>query len=1848
MSVTTVAPIPPTTLLAIQPNALIVGVEGTISGVGSQLPAYLRDAVGRALPEVLRPLPAADQAMERWELLAQPATVLTGRTHSLPGGAQLLVLDPVPLGNTRAQEPFSGLPGQGVRLLESLHAGVLITGGGGRIEWVNQRFLDLLGFVREEVIGRSAGEFLTTTDPAAVVNLERAMEAGLPFATEIGSVTKAGARQWVDVRGEPVVDDHGRVTGHLMLFQDVDAEKRSAREQLREHIVYEAVLKGTGDGIYIHDLVTGQEQWLAGLRSLYGVPEKDPLPPMGDWLKRMPSDTAASVGRIAEAYREGRITSHMLEFPFQGYDGTTRWLLDRGQVLDRDAEGHPRTVLGVVSNTNAWKQDERKAQHEADLYRKALRGTGDGVWEMDLRTMEAHWGPGLERLLGLPDGAPKPGPQDWLERVPAATAHELLERGGAYRKGSIEKHSLEYPIQGYDGRVRWVMDRGRVLERDDQGLPIRLVGVVTDVTMMRRTEQRLAESEERMTALLQSLNQALMLEDEHNIIQLANPGFCALVDRQPEELIGHRSSELLGPDSDRLVEDPETFLRTIQQRLSERRPVEGDRIPLKDGRILERDYTPVELKDRSIGHLWIHRDITDRERLEQEVQGTKELLDGVVASLNNGIVVDLDGRLHLANNALCAIFGATCSPSDLIGIDCVRATADFAHLMCDPEAFLARTHELKHGRKPASGDLLHLKDGRIIERDFVPVDLADGSKVNVFSYRDMSEHHRLLQALQLSTDQLSQVMESMGAGLLMEDPLGRLLLTNAALVEQFALTEADRSTHEGRAHGLHAELMVRMADPTGYLDDLRADAQRGMPSSPRTIHLGSGRVLEYTYHPMPFTTGKGHLWTYTDITERHLLEQEKQDAVKTRERLLSALAEATGRLVLTHDVMAELPAIFEQVGTATEVHRVYLFENTLDPAGDTTASSQRIEWNSGVAEPQVNNPDLQNVPVELFEEFIAPMRAGEPFPRAVRDVQHELFRTTLEAQGIISILILPITVRGQFWGFIGFDDCLKERQWTTNELAVLRSLSAAIAAAVERHLLTQERDLELRAERAVNSLTRRIMGLQQTHEVYAAVVQEISTSVELEHCAFHETQRTPGGYRLLHTPAPETHPPGQAPSDEVMRLIDVALKDTTPDAARPIRLTDHGINGQQLHAIMPVTTGQDLLGFISASCKVDDARSDLLPRVLERAADAIAVKIMQVNAFQLVRQHDERTQRIINNMQLGLLEVDPDHRITAVNQKFIEMSGYVSEELLGRNLSAFPGVRHAAALFEQKRELRRHGVSDAYELDVRNAHDEVRHWFISGAPSFDQHGNHTGSVNVILDITDRKRMEQDLFEANIKARSSLQAKELFLANMSHEMRTPMNVVLGLCDALIRHEQRPEQLDQLRTVHQATRNLLAITNDILELSRAASGNIKLHPKPTSLRHLIEHIEKLFQPQARSKGIGLSATIDPALQHVHVLDAQRLDQVLVNLVGNAVKFTPQGHVTIGIKAGPVNAGMQRVVITVTDTGLGMSPTYQERLFEPFSRDPMIHGAEIEGSGLGLSICKHLMDLMGGSIQVDSAPGKGTVVDVGLDLAVASETATLNTPLKAPKETPLPKATVLLVEDSAFNRKVVAAMLKEQPIELLEVEHGAAALELMGHRKVDLVLLDLRMPVMDGHEFLQVLHDILRDPVPVLTLTAGDTTPEQEGMAGPWGARMLQKPFERHALLRHMAELLTPSGTEQDGVTRSTHRQSRWDRATLTSMVGDNPSLLNDIIGVFCQEAPRTLSELEQAASADDVTTLGALAHRIRPSLRMLGITDALGPIDELIMNGRNATGHARGRGLVAVIRRAVEEALTDITN
>jgi signal transduction histidine kinase/CheY-like chemotaxis protein len=391
----------------------------------------------------------------------------------------------------------------------------------------------------------------------------------------------------------------------------------------------------------------------------------------------------------------------------------------------------------------------------------------------------------------------------------------------------------------------------------------------------------------------------------------------------------------------------------------------------------------------------------------------------------------------------------------------------------------------------------------------------------------------------------------------------------------------------------------------------------------------------------------------------------------------------------------------------------------------------------------------------------------------------------------------------------------------------------------------------------------------------------------------------------------------------------------------------------------------------------------------------------------------------------------------------------------------------------------------------------------------------------------------ELSSALEQARAASVAKSEFLSNMSHELRTPMNGVLGLLELALSETLPDDVRRQLATARGSAEALLSLLNDLLDLSKIESGNIELERLPFRTADVIAALDGLFGEKARQRGLSLSFTLDPALPAWLIGDPTRLRQILVNLVGNAVKFTHQGDVAVALRAAERDGVRVLLRAEVRDTGIGLDPTQLARLFKDFSQADSSITRRYGGTGLGLAICKRLVGMMGGSVDVKSAPGAGSCFSftawVGaMDEPVppqgdAPETRRGNVPAwRAPAGT-----RALLVDDNPVNLLVGEKMLAKLGIAARTVPGGREALEALAHGRFDVVLMDCQMPELDGFETTRRLRRgdaaVLEPNVPVIALTAQAMRGDREACLASGMNGYVTKPLLLATLAQELERLL-----------------------------------------------------------------------------------------------------------------------------
>jgi signal transduction histidine kinase len=390
---------------------------------------------------------------------------------------------------------------------------------------------------------------------------------------------------------------------------------------------------------------------------------------------------------------------------------------------------------------------------------------------------------------------------------------------------------------------------------------------------------------------------------------------------------------------------------------------------------------------------------------------------------------------------------------------------------------------------------------------------------------------------------------------------------------------------------------------------------------------------------------------------------------------------------------------------------------------------------------------------------------------------------------------------------------------------------------------------------------------------------------------------------------------------------------------------------------------------------------------------------------------------------------------------------------------------------------------------------------------------------VVYAIFFNQEQKRKLAQEKVLAEQSARYKSQFLANMSHEIRTPMNAVLGMSHLLEDTSLDTQQTKYVGSIKHSAEDLLRIINDILDYSKIESGQFTFQRKPVHLKELLGHVEQSFAYRAMDKSLAFAIVIDPKLPEMIWADPVRLSQILSNLISNAIKFTEKGSITVAVNA--PNPPSPQFQITVQDTGIGIPAENLDSIFESFNQVDEAYATSLGGTGLGLAIARQLANQQGGSIQVDSAVGVGTIFTVYLPLIEVEKTVKLKDDTQQVAQSPLSGIKILLVEDVYFNQLLATEMLKKH-IEAVHIdlaENGQIALEMVQAAEYDLVLMDVKMPVMDGYtaaRLIRTLPGAYYAQLPILALTA-NAIPEQVQLCLEAGMNdCVTKPLEIEVLL------------------------------------------------------------------------------------------------------------------------------------
>lgn len=1101
------------------------------------------------------------------------------------------------------------------------------------------------------------------------------------------------------------------------------------------------------------------------------------------------------------------------------------------------------------------------------------------------------------------------------------------------------------------------------------------------------------------------------------------------------------------------------------------------------------------------------------------------------------------------------------------------------------------------------------------------------------------------------------------------------------LDEQARYVEANQAFCEllgcetARLEGLSPSAAFPDPDTQACEDKVRRVLATGVAHREQGRDPTTGGVRELHLIPQTDAQGRvlgcvGLLW---DVTERHDTQRALEVLSDLRELLVTLAVEFVNTPLERID--AAIDAALARTGGFVEADRAYVFR--YDFASQTASNTH--EWCAPGIEPMIEH--LQQQPMQEFPDWLQTHLRGEElhFPDVQALPEDHEARLILEPQGVLTNFTIPMVADGDCLGFVGFDAVRAHRSWSDDERHVLAVLAELIANAEQRR--RREADLveaRAEAEAARGSLELALSSGSGALWHYDFARSEGILSGGLLALAGREPVQRRGSFELLLD---------LLGPDEALRL-DRAFWDVAASDAERFEL-DTVLRHEDGTAV-PVR-------FQGAF------ERDAKGRPLRAAGTAVDLTHE--------RQEAERTARRLRHeallMQLSARFLNPASFEDAVHQALADLGDVhaasravvieIDEELV-RNAHEWcaPGVPPARATTPDRAVASQRETIDVLARgetlvvdDVAGLPDELaterevleargtrslvalpllvdgeltgavalEHTERAGAWSEEDLGLLRSAAELLAGASARARAEQQLVRAREAAEGANASKDWLLSTISHELRTPVNGVIGMTDLVLGEPLEPDQRRRLETARSSAESLLAQLDDLLDVARMESGRLELRPEPTDLRRLAAEVTDLARVEAEPAGLMVSCTVgEDVPERVHA-DAARLRQILTNLVGNAVKFTDAGYVTVEVEPAPRGAGAagaaaQGVRIRVIDTGRGVPAHAREEVFRPFVRAEGRAGAgSRDGSGLGLAVVRWLVELMEGTIRLDDGPAGGTAVELDLPLA-----ATTPAHRSAPDAAPRAGLRVLLVDDDPVNREILSAYLEEAAAQVRAVETGEEAVEAAMEGGVDLVLLDCFMPGMDGFAAARAIRS--RQPagqaLPIVAITADGSDQNVRACAHAGMDEVLVKPVRREDVL---AALWLAEDPGDDG--DAAHREGWWsasheagagselpvlESAPLEALRGRRSAevpLAVRLTDLFVEHAPSYVAQLHAAAREGDAGAFRIAAHTLKSNAATLGLRRLQDLAREAEAEAkRGEASPARLAGLAGALEREVD--------
>ena len=1126
------------------------------------------------------------------------------------------------------------------------------------------------------------------------------------------------------------------------------------------------------------------------------------------------------------------------------------------------------------------------------------------------------------------------------------------------------------------------------------------------------------------------------------------------------------------------------------------------------------------------------------------LQALHTQLGGLVHNLRLGVVlVDGRGQIQYVSPYFWRLFGLEPAP----GPPYTEAQLSIAPAFADPAAFLGRAWALHAAGQTALGEAFVLRNGRRLVLDYLVLDEAGAGRL--ICYRDVTRAHRREQRQRL----LAAVPEQSPNPILRLAPDGALLYANPAAASLVAALEAApdqvRPALLGLAHTARHQpslgqqefnlagqyylvttapvpgeeaYTLYFSDITGrqlaeeWLSRQRAFYESVLDQVPTAVAVFDDEhrylFVNASIEPDPAVRG----WMLGKTSTETCARRQRPAAVAQQRATAFAEVMRTGREVQWEETFAD--------AHGTERHFMVWYRPISGLAGTSLVISLAVD---------LTERKLAEQQVVQQQEFYESVLNLVPFDVAVFDAEHR-FRFVNPAS------ISDPAARQQVIG-LSNAEYFMQRQPGNSEIALQREQYFDLAVRTRtdvtweemrndrrgrpqlmvRHLrpvfgpdgalrLVVGSGIDITARYVAENLQQQVQEMLREQEAFIRQIVdalpnvlylvEADSSVSFSNRVFNERI-----VDSLHLDFTETPPAVVAEELAMLRALNEEVLRTGRAVTRELPLT--------------LRTGELLYYQVY---KQPLRRANGQVGVLTISTDVTEVK----RARQELERREKQYHDLVHYSQALICTHDLQGRILTVNPAVEQLLGWPAAELVGRSLGRVLPPEHLPAFEAQLAALAAHRSQDQL-LTVRTRAGERRYLRCYSYPVTEE-GYPPYVVASGYDVTEGVLAQRALEQAKREAEANAQAKETFLARMSHEIRTPLNGVLGMAALLHKTPLSGQQTEYLHAMQLAGQHLLSLLNDVLDMAKITAHHLQLNLVPFDPAELLRGVGQTVGALATAQGLALAVRPLPNAPQRVVGDAYRLHQVLLNLVANAIKFTEQGRIELGAEVRAETATDLTLRFWVADTGIGIAPAEQAHIFEAFAQASADTSRRYGGTGLGLAISQQLVEQMGGTLALRSAPGEGSTFSFELTLSRADDVGPAASPTAGPGASfeGLRGRRVLLAEDNYLNQWIARAVLEHWGVEVVAVGTGSEALTELSAQDFDAAILDIRMPGLSGVEVttaVRALPDAVRAGLPIIALTANAFESDREAYLAAGMNACLVKPYEEADLCQLLLDLL-----------------------------------------------------------------------------------------------------------------------------